>query len=687
MSTRHDHRVTTACPLDCPDSCTLHVEVQDGRVVSLDGGHDNPTTAGFICGKVRRFADRLYGSDRLLRPGIRVGPKGSGDFRWIDWDDALDRVTEALAVAQKAWGGESILPFFYGGSNGLLTQDTTDARLFRRLGASRIARTLCASPTGAANMALYGKMASVTYEDYEHATLIVVWGANPSSSGIHIVPYIRAAQQKGARLVVVDPRSTPLARLADLHVPVRPGADIAIALAIHRHVFENGLADSSFLATHTRGADRLRARAAEWTFARSSEVAGVPAGLIEEFAALYAAASPAVIRCGWGQERNRNGGNATAAILALPAVAGKFGVRGGGYSMSNSASWGIQKTWIGAEEPATRVINMNHLGRVLADGVDPAIRVLFVYNCNPAATVPHQNLVLEGLAREDLYTIVFDQVMTDTARYADLVLPATTFLEHYDFARAYGPLSLQMVRPVIDAVGEARSNVEVFAELEARLGLSREGEARDDLEMMLHVIGEMPAPIGEALRDERSPAPECGARPIQFVDVFPRTPDRKVDLFPDALDREAPLGLYTYQPDPATSEWPLALISPSTEKTISSSLGELVTKPAALTINPVDAQARGISEGDKVKVFNALGEVRCIADVSPIVRPGTVSLPKGLWMRSTANGSTANALAPDTLTDLGAGACFNDARVQVERVPDTDPERESGTRDPGAAVH
>ncbi|MEW5980745.1 MAG: molybdopterin-dependent oxidoreductase [Acidobacteriota bacterium] len=667
MSIHRDHHVTTACPLDCPDSCTLRVDLHEGQVVALDGGYDNPATAGFICGKVRRFASRVYGPDRLLQPGVRVGPKGSGEFRWIAWDDALDRAAEALSAARRAWGGESILPYYYGGSNGLLTQDTVDARVFRRLGATRIARTLCASTTGAANQALYGKMPSVTYEDYVHARLIVVWGANPSSSGIHLVPYIRTAQKQGACLVVVDPRATPLARLADLHLPVRPGTDIAVALAIHRHLFERGLADAAFLEAHARGADRLRARASEWTFERASQTAGVPSPLLERFADLYASLSPAVVRCGWGQERNRNGGNATSAILALPAVAGKFGVRGGGFSMSNSASWGIQKTWIGEDEPATRIINMNHLGRALTGDLDPAVRVLFVYNCNPAVTVPHQNLVLAGFAREDLYTIVFDQVMTDTARHADLVLPATTFLEHYDFARAYGPLSLQMVRPVIDAIGQARSNVDVFAGIEARLGLAREGEARDDLEMMLKVMGDLPAPIGEALRNEYRPEPDCGTSPIQFVDVFPRTPDGKVDLFPDALDREAPLGLYTYQPDPATDQWPLALISPSTEKTISSSLGELLARPAVLTINPVDARDRGIAQDDEIRVYNGLGEVRCAAEVSPIVRPGTVSLPKGLWMRSTSNGSTANALAPDTLTDLGAGACFNDARVQVEK--------------------
>jgi len=662
------HQVSTACPLDCPDSCSLSVSLSDGRVVGLDGGHANPVTAGYICGKVRRFGERMYGPDRLLRPGFRLGPPGSGEFRWVSWEEALARVAEAMREARGRWGAESVLPYCYGGSNGLLTQDTTDARVFRRFGASRLARTLCASTTGAANQALYGKMPSVTYADYTHARLIVIWGANPSASGIHLVPFVREAQRSGARLVVVDPRATPLARLADLHLAVRPGTDVAVALALHRHLFENGLADDAFLAARATGAGRLRERAREWTFERAGSVAGVEPGAIAALAGMYAAASPAVIRCGWGLERNRNGGNAAAAILALPAVAGKFGVRGGGYTLSNSGSWGITKSWIGADEPPTRLVNMNHLGRMLTEPVDPPVKVLFVYNCNPLATVPHQNLVRKGLERDDLTTIVFDQVMTDTARYADIVLPATTFLEQYDFARAYGPISLQMVRPVVDAVGEARPNVDVFAELEERLGLGQPDEPRDELEMMLRVIDGLPEGVGEAVRDDAPAAPPFGTAPVQFVDVFPRTPDGKVHLFPEELDRQAPLGLYTYQPDPSTDRHPLALISPANEKAISSSLYELTRKTAVLTIHPDDAHAREITEGDTIRVFNDLGTVTCHASLSPVVRPGTVVLPKGLWTRHTLNGSTANALTPDTLTDLGAGACFNDARVQVERV-------------------
>jgi anaerobic selenocysteine-containing dehydrogenase len=668
MSKAAGHQVITACPLDCPDSCSLAVSLSDGRVVALDGGQANPVTGGYICGKVRRFGERMYGPDRLLRPGLRLGPPGSGEFRWVGWDEALARVADAMRDARERWGAEAVLPYCYGGSNGLLTQDTTDARVFRRFGASRLARTLCASTTGAANEALYGKMPSVTYADYTHAKLIVVWGANPSASGIHLVPFIREAQRAGARLVVVDPRATPLARLADLHLALRPGTDVAVALALHRHLFEQGLADEAFLADRTTGAEQLRERAREWTFDRAASVAGLDAGAIASLAGMYAAASPAVIRCGWGLERNRNGGNAAAAILALPAVAGKFGVRGGGYTLSNSGSWGITKSWIGEDEPPTRVVNMNHLGRMLAGPADPPVKVLFVYNCNPLATAPHQNLVRKGLERDDLTTIVFDQVMTDTARYADIVLPATTFLEQYDFARAYGPISLQMVRPAVDAVGEARPNVDVFAELEVRLGLDRPDEPRDELEMMLRVLDGLPEGVGDAIRADAPAAPPFGTSPVQFVDVFPRTSDGKVHLFPDDLDRQAPLGLYTYQPDPASGQYPLALISPSNEKAISSSLYELVRSTAVLTINPDDAHARGIADGDTVRVFNGLGTVTCHASVSPTVRPGTVSLPKGLWSRHTLNGSTANALAPDTLSDIGAGACFNDARVQVERL-------------------
>jgi anaerobic selenocysteine-containing dehydrogenase len=659
--------VETACPLDCPDACTLDITVRAGRITKIDGSRRNEITRGYICAKVRHFHRRVYGDDRLLYPVVRKGPKGSGSFRRVTWDEALELVASKLAETRERFGGDAILPLCYGGSNGYLTQDATDAMLFRRLGAARLLRTVCAAPTGAAHTGLYGKMPSVSYQDYPEARLIILWGVNPGTSGIHLVPYIKDARQRGATLVVIDPRATNLARQADIHIAPRPGTDLPIALALHRHLFEEGRADTAFLAAHCDGMDRLREKAAEWTFERAAEVSGVPVDTLRNLAERYAAASPALVKCGWGLERNRNGGSAAAAVLALPAVAGKFGVRGGGYSMSNSAAWNIARTWLSDQEPTSRVINMNHVGRDLTTP-DLATKMLFVYNCNPAVTLPNQQAVLAGLKRHDLFTVVFDQVLTDTAHFADVALPATTFLEHYDFAKGYGPITLQLARPVIDQVGEARSNADVFGELLRRLELHRADEPDGELETMLDVLARMPEPHGEQLRTDWMASPPHRGCPVQFVDVFPRTPDAKVHLFPEALDREAPLGLYGFQPDPGSAQYPLALISPASERTISSTLGELPRPAVTLDLNPVDARARGIDDSDLVRVFNALGEVRLTAKVTPLIRPGTVSIPKGVWRRHTENGLTSNALVPDSLSDLGGGACFNDARVQVEKI-------------------
>ncbi len=657
--------VDTACPLDCPDACSLAVTVRRGRVVNIDGSRRNPVTDGFICAKVRRFGEHVYGPDRLLYPAVRKGRKGEGKFKRVSWDKALELVADKMRAAKAQAGGASILPFSYGGSNGLLTQDNIDALLWRRFGTSRLARTVCAAPTGAANMALYGKMASVTYQDYPEASLIILWGVNPSASGIHLIPYVREAQKRGATLVVIDPRTTPLARSADVHLAVKPGTDVAVALSIHRFLFTNGDADEVFLREHTRGADQLRERAEPWTIERAADLAGIDRAALEQVARLYAERSPALVRCGWGLERNRNGGNAAMAVLSLPAVGGKFGVRGGGYSMSNSASWNIERPWIAASEPDTRLVNMNHLGRALTEYRDPPVNVLFVYNCNPVATVPDQHRIVAGLEREDLFTVVFEQVMNDTALYADVVLPATTFLEGYDFAKAYGPIHMGLARPVVDAVGQARANADVFGELATRLGVLDAAEPKDELDLLVHVLDALPETIGADLRAGVSPTAPCGPAPVQFVDVFPNTPDRKVNLFPAELESSAPLGLYRFQPDPATEQYPLALISPASERTISSTLGQLPRPDVKLSMHPDDAGARGLADGDLVRIFNELGEVHCPLAVAPSIRPGTVSLPKGLWRRSTRNGVTGTALVADRLTDLGGGACFNDARVQV----------------------
>jgi anaerobic selenocysteine-containing dehydrogenase len=660
----------TVCPLDCPDACSLDVTVLDGRVTAIGGSRVNPITRGYICEKVRRYPEHLYGQRRVLFPRLRQGRKGEGRFQRASWDEALDLIAGKLLEVRDRQGGEAILQVSYGGSNGYVSQNTTDARLFHRLGASRLARTVCAAPSGAAAVGLTGKMPGIAIQDYAHAKLVVLWGVNPSASGIHLVPYVQEAVGRGARLVVVDPRRTKLAERADLHLAIQPGTDLPVALSVIRWLFATGRADVGFLARHTTGADELERRASAWTFERAAEVARVAPADLSRFAQMYAEASPAALRCGWGLERNRNGGSAVAAVLALPAVAGKFGVRGGGYTMSNAKAFDIDPlAAVFAAEPATRLINMNHVGEALLAREKP-IDFLFVYNSNPLQTLPAQEKVRKGLEREDLFTVVFDPVMTDTALYADVVLPATTFLEREELARGYGAFVLQRGRPVIAPVGESRPNHEVFAQLCRRTGVAVEGdpETASEIEDALLGSSREKAALMTALERDSVAFPGGLPAPVQFVDVFPGTPDRKIRLVPEELDREAPGGLYAYRPEPATTAFPLALISPATDRTISSTLGELRAEQVPLELHPEDAAVRGLADGDAVRVWNESGEVQCLVLINASLKPGVALLPKGLWRHHTLSGTTANALAPDTLTDLGGGACFNDARVEVQRL-------------------
>lgn len=652
------------CPLDCPDTCSLDVDVRDGRVVRLDGNARNPLTAGFICGKVRGYAEHVYHPERILHPLVREAgaPKGAGRFRRASWDEALGLVSARLAAARERHGGESILPCYYGGSNGKFTQDAADAVLFRRLGASRLHRGLCAAATTAAAVGLYGGMPGIPLTDYEHARLIVVWGANPHATGIHFVPAVKRARARGAKLVVVDPRATKFAREADLHLAPRPGTDLVLALALIRWFFATGRADTAFLARHADGVDELRRRAEPWTLARAAEECGIESAAIERLATLYADTRPAALRCGWGPERNRNGCAAIAAILALPAVAGKFGERGGGYTMSNGRAFPLRPP-VDEPEPETRVVTDVQLGRTLLEARTPPVEVLFVYNANPLATFPDQERVRRGLAREDLFTVVSEQVATDTVAWADVVLPATTFLEHAELRSGYGAFALQYAERAIEPCGEARANGALFEELIRRLGLDRPGDDFSPRALLRRVVGD--EDTARALETEGIVFPPCGEHPVQFVDVFPRTPGQRIQLVPREFERAAD-EFYRYRPlvDPA---FPLALISPATEKLISSSLGELLRGVQPVHVHPSDAAARGIVEGARVRLWNAHGEVVTRAHLDPHVRPGVVALHKGLWARHTENGATSNALIPDTLTDRGDGACYNDARVELAR--------------------
>lgn len=661
----------TTCTMDCPDTCALEVTVADGRIKKISGANNgHPNTNGFICSKVSRFARRVYHRDRLKYPMRRTGKKGEGNFTRISWDEAVGEITRRFRDLSRTRGSESILPFHYGGSNGLLGDEFLDHYYFARLGASRCAKTLCAAPSTAVAMGMYGKMPGVAYDDYPHARFILIWGANPRVSHIHLIPYLRRAKQNGAFIASVDPVNNFSSAEIDLHLPVYPGADLPLALGVIHYWQTNGLIDQDFLAQHADGLEPLLKAAKEWPVERAANAARVDAKQIVKLAKAYGESEPAVLRCGWGPERNQNGGQALAAILALPALLNKFGVRGGGYTMSNSGAAKVDKEKIfGKFNRNTRLLNQSRLGELLNDStLDPPIRGLFVYNCNPAATAPDQNAVLRGLQREDLFTVVFEQVLTDTALYGDILLPAVTFLEQQEIKKGYGSYVVGGVQPVISPVGEAKSNEDVFAMLGRAMGWE-DRPFQMDTHAYMKKVAETASLNGQRgnldifLSGKTQVCRFAGETPVQFRTVFPATPDGKVHLTPAALGKQP----YRYQPV-AEERFPLALISPGNSKMISSTMGEFNYPELILSLHSRDAAARNIDNGDTVRVFNNLGEVVCRVKISSSLREGVASLPKGAWRKSSLNGQTATALCPSTVNEVGGGACFNDARVEVEKV-------------------
>ncbi|RMH86246.1 MAG: molybdopterin oxidoreductase family protein [Calditrichaeota bacterium] len=664
--------VLTTCVMDCPDTCALEVEVVDGKIAHITGGRNNhPNTEGFICTKISRFAERVYHKERLLHPMKRIGRKGSGKFVRISWEQAVETITRRFRQIAETWGGEAILPYHYGGSNGVLGDGFMDHLYFARLGASRCAKTLCAAPTTTVAVDMYGKMPGVAFEDYPLAKFILIWGANPKTSNIHLVPYLKEARKNGAFIAVVDPRRNFSRQEVDLHLPVYPGADLPVALAMIRHWHREGLLAKKFLEKHAVDWEPLLAAADQWPAERAARVARVKAEDIIRLAEVYAERSPAVLRCGWGVERNRNGGQAVAAILAMPALLGKFGVRGGGYTLSNSGAVTLNREQVlGELRWNTRVINQSRLGDALTGklSLKPPIKGLFVYNCNPVATAPHQNAVIKGLMRNDLFTVVFEQVMTDTALYADILLPATTFLEQQEIKKSYGSYVVGGVQPVIDPPGEAKPNEEVFAMLGRAMGWE-DPPFHWDTETLMQKTAHALLLNGKKGDGSIFACGRCQpirfgkSTPVQMRGVKPRTPDGKIHLTPPSL------GNPPYQFKPVTSrKYPLAMISPATSKMISSTLGEFNYPRLTVTLNPEDAAARNIGNGDRVRVFNQLGEVQGVARISGNVRPGVVVIPKGAWRKASLNRQTATALCPSTLNPVGGGACFNDARVEVEKI-------------------
>jgi anaerobic selenocysteine-containing dehydrogenase len=671
----------SVCPLDCPDTCSLTVTVEADRISRVRGSKGNPFTRGVICSKVTHYPELIHGPDRLTTPLKRVGPKGEGRFAPISWDEALDLVHAGFAQAIGRHGPQAVAPLNYAGPHGQLAMGSMDMRFFYRLGASRLNRVaLCGGVRTESYLGTFGAVPGLRPESLAKSRLIVVWGFNVSVSGLHLMPVIQQAQRAGARLVVVDPRRTKVAEWADLHLALRPGTDAVLAFAVAAELERTGGIDRDFTSRHVAGAEEFLAAARPWTVEAAAQECGLSAEAIRMLAEWYRTENPAAICCGNGLERNRNGGSGMRAIFALPALAGKFGVPGGG--VMNGAGFAFPKTTarLQAEhliQPGVRTLNIVDIGRHLLDpALDPPLDALFVYNHNTLIVHPDQNALRRGLAREDLFTVVSEITHTDTVDYADVVLPAASDFEHGDLFTSYGQHHLQRSAAAIPPVGQALPNTEIFRRLAKRFGFTEPEFLATDEQLMDDALdgadprlqGRTPSrlPVGEAVAMDFAGEPA-----LLFQNVFPKTASGKVELRSTYLDKKYGLPVPRYVPPVENVQamfFPLVLLSPSSDKRTSSTFGGLAGSTSTwVDMHPDDAAARGLKMGDWVRMWNALGEVHLPLRVSDMVRPGVVSSPKGAWMRTSDNGQTVSALVPTHKADLSGGACFNDTRVEIGR--------------------
>ena len=674
MKTEHP----SVCPLDCPDTCSLTVTVEDERIVSIRGSRANPYTAGVLCAKVpEAYPGFVHGEGRLTTPLRRTGAKGEGRFERISWTQALDIVHQRFTAVIAAHGPQAILPLNYAGPHGMLAGGSMDLRFFHRLGASLLdRRPLCGGIRTEAWVGTFGAAPGIRPEQAEHSKLIVAWGSNVTWSNLHIVPIINRARRSGAKLVIVDTRRTKIAEQADLHIALRPGTDVILAWAIAADLERQGALDREFIARHVEGFEEYMALARRYTLAEAARMCGVDEPLVRQFAEWYRTISPAVITVGNGLERNKNGGSGIRAVFALPALAGKFGVPGGG--LINGAGFAFPKTPARLARPdlvpaGTRLINIIDVGRDLNDPrLSPPLKALFIYNHNPLVVHPEQNVLRRGLAREDLFVVGSDVVMTDSLAYADVVLPAASHFEHADLFAAYGTHWLQRADRVIPPQGEALPNTEIFRRLAARFGFNDPAFRASDAELMDDALdgadprmgGKRPSAIP---LDRATPMTVNGGGEelVLFKNVFPKTASGKVELASPYLEKKYGARLPSWRP--VASSYPLTLISPASDQRITSTFGGLhvAEGPPPLEMHPDDAKARNLRDGMRVRVWNDLGEVRLPLVVTDVIPRGVVCSLKGAWMATSDNGQTVSALCPADHADISEGACYNDARVEV----------------------
>jgi anaerobic selenocysteine-containing dehydrogenase len=667
----------SVCPLDCPDTCSLAVTVEDDRIVEVRGSRANPYTNGVICTKVAvSYPGFVHGEGRIRTPLTRIGKKGEGRFAPVTWDEALDLVHERLSRAIAAHGPQTVLPLNYSGPHGMLAGGSMDLRFFHALGASLLdRRPLCGGIRTEAWLGTYGAAPGMPPEQVAEARLIVAWGNNVTWSNLHLTPLINRARKAGAKVVVVDPVRTKIAEQADLHLALLPGTDVVLAWAVAAELERTGGIDRAFVDRHVAGYEEFMALARPYTPEAAAHVCGVPAAQIRQLAEWYRTISPAAISVGNGLERNQNGGSGIRAVFALPALAGKLGVRGGG--LVNGASFAFAKNPRALQRPdlvppGTRTINIVDAGRDLLDpDLAPPITALFVYNHNPLVVHPDQNRMRRALAREDLFVVGCDVVMTDSLAYADVVLPACSHFEHDDLYPAYGTHWLQRAEPVIPRQHQALPNTEIFRRLAARFGFTDPAFAATDAELMDQAVDAADPRLG-GVRPSRLPTDRAtrmtieGEDAVLFANVFPKTPSGKVELASDYLGQKYGARLPSYRP--YVTEYPLLLVSPASDRRTTSTFGGLPPSDATppLDMHPDDARKRGLRDGAMVRVWNDLGEVHLPLRITTSVRPGVVSSLKGAWMRTSDNGQTVSALCPGHHADISEGACYNDTRVEVE---------------------
>ena len=670
--------VRGACPHDCPDTCGLVTTVENGVATRVQGNPDHPHTDGVLCAKVSKYTERTYHPERILTPLKRSGAKGSGQFTPVTWDEALSDIAQRLqAIAARA--PEAILPYSYAGTMGLVQGESMDRRFFHHLGASLLDRTICASAGGEALVQTLGGKVGMKVEFFAESKLILIWGSNSIGSNLHFWRYAQQAKRNGARLVCIDPRKTETADKCHEHIALRPGTDAALALALMHELIKNDWLDHDYIARHTLGWEQLRERALQWPPERAAEVCGIPVEQIRQLARDYGSTKPAAIRLNYGMQRVRGGGNAVRAVACLPALTGAWRHRAGGILLSSSGQFPVQRAVLQRPDlmpggPA-RTLNMVTIGddllREASPAFGPKVEAIVVYNSNPVAVAPDSSKVVQGFAREDLFTVVLEHFQTDTADYADYILPATTQLEHWDVHLSYGHTDVVLNRPAIQPVGEARSNAQIFRDLAARMGFTEPCFADSDETLCRQAFGDA---VDFALLETQGFA-TLALPDAPFAEGGFATPSGKCEFFSARLAAQGLDGLPDHLPNHelqgSSAHYPLAMISPPARNFLNStfvnvqSLRDIEGRPV-LEIHPDDALARGIGDGAVVRVFNDRGSYRCHAAVSLRARPGVVN-GLGIWWRKLGlDGTNVNQLTSQALTDMGRAPTFYDCLVEVQ---------------------